>query len=70
MSFEMISTLVMSIVGLLALLLSFLAGQKASAKRSAREYRRSRIEIDEIDIGVGSTDNERIKRLHEIASGK
>jgi hypothetical protein len=33
-----------------------------------RAYRETRLDIDKTDLGFGSTDDERVKRLLEIAS--
>lgn len=51
-------------------------GRKAKqdrAQRDARDYRDTRKEIDNADLGHGATDDERVERLREIAerrSGK
>lgn len=36
-------------------------------RRQARDYRETRKEIDNADLGIGSTDEHRIDRLHDIA---
>ena len=46
-------------------------GRDATAKRDAqdgKDYIKERRRQDEIDVGHGASDAERIKRLHEIAN--
>lgn len=41
--------------------------QDRQERRQARDYRKTRKEIDNADLGIGSTDADRIDRLHDIA---
>ena len=54
-----------------AVLLGRRQGRQNEAQRragqDAREYRETRKEIDNADLGNGATDSERIDRLREIA---
>jgi len=50
---------------------AYLRGRKDASdraeKRAADEYIKTRREIDNADLGIGATDDGRIKRLHSIA---
>ena len=52
----------------------FLAGKsrgKANADTDrAKEYREARKDVDNADLGLGATDDERVKRLRQIANGR
>lgn len=43
------------------------SGREQERDRAARDYRETRKEIDNADIGHGATDRERVDRLREIA---
>lgn len=53
---------------------TYLRGRKDASdgaeKRAADEYIKTRREIDNEDLGIGATDDGRIKRLHDIADRK
>jgi hypothetical protein len=59
---------------LLGLVGKYLRGRKDASdkaeKRAADEYIKTRREIDNADLGIGATDDGRIKRLHDIADRK
>jgi len=46
------------------------AGKKEADDKAAREYNEKKKELDNADIGLGATDLERVKRLHELADRK
>lgn len=48
----------------------FFAGKKSADYDAEKAYRKSRKEIDDADLGLGATDDERIKRLRDIAAGR
>ena len=64
-----------ALAGIVAVLGAVLLGRRQGAKgererragQDAREYRETRKEIDNADLGHGATDSERIDRLREIA---
>ena len=43
------------------------AGEDARAADDARAYQETRKDIDNADLGIGATDQQRIDRLREIA---
>ena len=63
------------LAGIVAVLGAFLWGQRKGttgererrAGQDARDYRDTRKEIDNADLGHGATDSDRINRLREIA---
>lgn len=64
-----------AIIGLLVSVgVAFLAGNTASRAKAerdaAKEYRDTRKEIDDADLGLGASDSERIKRLRELSGGR
>ena len=46
------------------------AGKKEADDKAAREYNEKKKDLDNADIGLGATDLERVKRLHELADRK
>lgn len=66
------------LVGIVTLLVAalglYLRGRSDNKKDVEREqtsdYMNKRKEIDNADLGIGSTDDDRIKRLHDLAGGK
>ena len=74
-----LTEIIAGIVGLIALAIGAVGGQMFGRMRGKREgrkdadndaskdYMNKRKEIDNADLGIGATDAERIKRLHNIA---
>ena len=55
---------------LAALGLAYLKGRSQARTDAAEEYRDERKRQDDLDVGHGATDSERIKRLRDIANGR
>ena len=47
----------------------FQRGKQSVKDQQTREYADERKRQDEVDIGLGASDADRIKRLHDIARG-
>lgn len=43
------------------------SGREQERDRAARDYRETRKDIDDADLGLGATDRQRVDRLREIA---